>query len=41
MDDAARSDELSRKAARRRGRLATMKGGAQSAPSVAVKTLLG
>lgn len=41
MDDAARSDEMSRKLARRRGRAATLRSSGSANPSVAVKTLLG
>lgn len=41
IDDATRTEEFSAKLARRRGRMATMRGGSSGSPSVAVKTLLG
>ena len=42
IDEAARSEEMSRKLARRRGRMATLRSAKGLAgPSVAVRTLLG
>ncbi|MGE0533156.1 MAG: hypothetical protein AB7P35_17745 [Hyphomonadaceae bacterium] len=41
IDQAAQSEEWTKKMARRRGRAATLKSSGAGQPSVAVKTLLG
>lgn len=41
IDDAARLEESSAKLARRRGRIATLKGGRMAEASVGARTLLG